>query len=545
MNRTPARLPSSSAVHVRRGTVGLLFALLLTALLAACLPPQTEEQPPITVTLSADGEVRQLTLPGGSTVQTALEAAGVTLGSLDRVSPPVYAVLAEGTEVIVTRVQEEYTTRTEPIPFRSYLLPNESMPAEEKRLIQAGQNGEQEVTTRIVYENGVKVSEVDLEPVVIKKPVDEILMVGVQNPFTTISIPGRLVYLTGGNAWLMEGSTANRRPLVASGDLDGRIFSLSPDGKWLLFSRKSTRPAEQEINTLWVVNLDADSPSPISLRVTNVVHFADWRPGEEYIIAYSTVEPRATAPGWQANNDLYLLPFDPKKGEPGTPEKTLETSSGGIYGWWGTTFAWSPDGQRLAYARPDSIGLVDIENKTLLPLVEITPLNTYADWAWVPGLAWGGDSRSLYFVNHAPPQGLTNAEESPLFDLQALSLNTGVNVPLASQTGMFAYPSCSAGETVNGEFSFKVAYLQAIFPQQSAASRYRLTVMDRDGSDLRQVFPPANQPGLEPQTPIWSPQPGSRLIAVLYEGNLWLIDATGGQSQQVTGDGLTSRLDWK
>lgn len=545
MNGTPARTHSSSAAYFPRGTVGLLLVLLLTAPLAACHPPQTEEAPPITVSVSADGEVQQLTLPAGSTVQEALEAAGVTLGSLDRVNPPVYAVLDDGAEVTVTRVQEEYTTHIEPIPFRSYLLPNESMPAEEKRLIQAGENGEQEVTTRTVYENGVKVSEVDLEPVILKKPVDEILMVGVQNPFTTISIPGRLAYLTGGNAWLMEGSTANRRPLVTSGDLDGRVFSLSPDGKWLLFSRKSARPADQETNTLWVVNVEAASASPIALRVANVVHFADWQPGEKYVIAYSTVEPRATAPGWQANNDLYLLPFDPEKGEPGAPTEVLETSSGGIYGWWGATFAWSPDGQRLAYARPDSVGLVDIENKTLLPLAEITPLNTYADWAWVPGLTWGSDSRALYLVTHAPSQGLTSPEESPLFDLQAVSLSTGVNVTLIPQTGMFAYPACSAGEEENGEFSYRVAYLQAIFPLQSASSRYRLAVMDRDGSDLEQVFPASTQAGLEPQTPVWAPEAGSDLIAVIYEGNLWIIDAASGQAQQVTGDGLTSRLDWK
>ncbi len=547
MNGIPGQTPQPSATHARRGTRGLLLPALLAALilLSACQPPQTEQQPPITVSVSADGATQQVSLPAGSTVQEALEAAGVTLGSLDRLSPPAYAVLSDGAEVTVTRVQEEYTTHTEPIPFRSYLLPNESMPAEEKRLIQAGENGEQEVTTRTVYENGVKVSEVNLEPVVLRKPVDEILMVGVQNPFTTISIPGRLAYLTGGNAWLMEGSTANRRPLVTSGDLDGRVFSLSPDGKWLLFSRKSARPAEQEINTLWVVKVDAASSSPISLRVANVVHFADWQPGEEYVIAYSTVEPRPTAPGWQANNNLHLLPFDPEKGGPGAPTEVLETSSGGIYGWWGTTFAWSPDGQRLAYARPDSVGLVDFDAKTLLPLVEITPLNTYADWAWVPGLAWGSDSRALYLAMHAPPQGLTSPEESPLFDLQAVSLSTGINVTLVPQTGMFAYPACSVGEEENGEFSYRLAYMQAVFPLQSASSRYRLVVMDRDGSDAKQIFPASTQAGLEPQTPVWAPEAGSDLIAVLYEGNLWIIDAASGQTQQVTGDGLTSRLDWK
>ena len=114
-------------------------------------------------------------------------------------------------------------------------------------------------------------------------------MVGVQSPFAPITIPGKLVYLTGGNAWIMEGSTLNRRPLVTTGDLDGYIFTLSPDEKLLLFSRKTKLPIDQEINTLWVVNTTTQNPSPVNLGVSNVVHFAAWQPGGNNMIAYSTV----------------------------------------------------------------------------------------------------------------------------------------------------------------------------------------------------------------------------------------------------------------
>ncbi len=522
---------------------GLILGLSI--LLAACQPPQVGQQPDILVNVTADGLTQSITLPAGSTVQTALDTAGVVLGSSDRISPPVYAVLNDGDEIVVARLREEYETISKTIPFERQELPNESMPAGESRLIQAGQNGESEATIRRVYEDGILTSETVVAETVIKQPVDEIIMVGVQNPFTTVSIPGKLVYLTGGNAWLMEGSTANRRPLVASGDLDGRVFSLSPDGRWLLFSRKSSRPSDQEINTLWMINIGAQAAIPIDLRVANIVHFADWQPGEEYIIAYSTVEPRATTPGWQANNDLYLLPFDVEKDESGLPTQVLESSSGGIYGWWGTDFFWSPDGKRLAYSRPDGIGLVDIENHALDSLMDITPLNTYSDWAWIPGLAWGSDSRTLYLVTHAPSVGLASAEESPYFDLEALSLSTGISAILSSQTGMFAYPVSSPLQDQGGENAYEIAFLQAIFPTQSASSRYRLAVMDRDGSESRLVFPSETQPGLEPQILAWAPEGGSRLIALLYEGNLWIIDVASGQAQQVTGDGLTSQIDWK
>jgi hypothetical protein len=178
-------------------------------------------------------------------------------------------------------------------------------------------------------------------------------------------------------------------------------------------------------------------------------------------------------------------------------------------------------------------------------LVEITPLNTFADWAWIPGLTWGGDSRTIYHVNHAESTGLANAEESPYFDLQVLSITTGVTATLSSQTGMFAYPAASTQHDQDGEKAFEIAFLQAIFPTQSAASRCRLIIMDRDGSDQRLMFPNESQPGLEPQSLAWAPDSSDRLIALLYEGNLWIIDVASGRTQQVTGDGLSSQIDWK
>jgi hypothetical protein len=35
------------------------------------------------------------------------------------------------------------------------------------------------------------------------------------------------------------------------------------------------------------------------------------------------------------------------------------------------------------------------------------------------------------------------------------------------------------------------------------------------------------------------------LMAILNNGNIWIINTNDGNAQQVTGDGLTSRIDWK
>ncbi len=538
MNLHPPRLPAC----FRPAALLLLAAVLL---LSACRSPQIDPQ--ITVTVNADGRTESVPLAAGSTVADALKVAGVKVNSLDRIEPPSYESLQQGDTIRLVRVEETFETRQVKVPFEQQVVRNESLPKGETRLLQPGASGLQEVTYRRVTEDGVEVQNLPFKTVVLQEAMPEILMVGAEASYAPLAIPGRIAYLVGGNAWLMEGSTAGRRPLVSSGDLDGRIFSLSPKGDWLLFTRKSDKPADQEINTLWAVSTSGINPRPIDLGVSNVVHFAAWVPGQVTVVSYSSVEPRSTAPGWQANNDLYTLDFG-ESGWVNSPEKIVEANSGGIYGWWGTSFAWSADGKRLAYARPDSVGLVDMKEGVFKPLLDITPLQTRSDWAWIPGLAWGSDQRTIYLVNHAPPPSLVGPEESPYFDLNILSLVNGASLHLAQQTGMFAYPAASPARQQGNELGYQVAYLQAIFPAQSEASRYRLVVMDRDGSNRRTLFPPPDAAGLEPQTPIWAPAPEGEAgiyLAVLYQGNLWLTSPSSGAASQVTGDGLISRIDWK
>jgi hypothetical protein len=323
---------------------------------------------------------------------------------------------------------------------------------------------------------------------------------------------------------------------------------LSPKADWLLFTRKSTKPLSEEINTLWVVSVTEKDARPITLRVSNVIHFASFVPTAVTTVAYSTVEPRAQAPGWQANNDLYYMKFS-ATGTLGKPALILDKNSGGIYGWWGTTFSWSPSGMSIAYSRPDGIGLVNLDDKVQVPLLDIVPLQTRADWTLIPGLAWGADGRSVFYVNHAPSSGLVSAEESPFYDLKSFSLANGSETRLVRESGMFAYPAVSALRVNGNEKFYFVSYLQAIFPEQSETSRYRLIVMDRDGSNRRALFPPEGSQGLEPQTVVWAPQPISAtegdFLGVVYQGNLWLVDVATGSAHQVTGDGQIVKIDWK
>ena len=236
-------------------------------------------------------------------------------------------------------------------------------------------------------------------------------------------------------------------------------------------------------------------------------------------------------------------------GNLGVREKIIDANTGGVYGWWGTNFLWSPVGNLLAYSRPDSIGIVSFKDKTLKPLISISPLQTHSDWALIPGLSWGANGRNLYYVSHAPPPGLVNPEESPNFNLNSYSFDLETSIAVVQQTGMFAYPITSTIRQVGIEQSFFIAFLQSLTPIQSGSSGYKLMVMDRDGSNRRVLFPKPGSPGLSPQTPLWAPSPISfeegDFIGIIYQGNLWLIDAATGKEHQVTEDGLIQKIEWK
>lgn len=500
------------------------------------------------VEIDVDGIIQSVDVPAGSTIADALDAAGITLEGKDRSEPAPGILVSADTQALVVRVEERIETEQEVIPFEVVRQPTENLPAGQEKLLQAGKNGLREITSVRVFENGNEISFSEVSSIDLEEPINEIILVGVQTSIAPVEVPSPLVYISDGNAWVMDQSTANRSLLVSTGDLDGRIFTLSENGNWLLFTR--AEEDEDLINSLWTVNLESPDDSLIGLDTYNVIHYADWVPGIEPRFAFSSVEPRLSAPGWQANNDLELKIFS-ENGWTSRVNLLQETNYGGVYGWWGTDFMFSPDGDFVAYASPDQVGIIPYEEAEKVPFLEIIPYKTQGDWAWMPGISVGPLGNVIFTVNHASLDDSPVAEESPVFDLVAVPLTGGGTQTLVVDVGMFAYPLASpVTAKPTGEASYQVAYLQAVFPEQSATSNYRVSVMDRDGSNQEAIFPPLDRPGLEPSSGwgAWSPiaglESGYYPLAVIYEGNIWILEPETGYAWQVTGDGRVQGLDW-
>ena len=509
----------------------------------------------ITVYIFADNKEVQVKIVSGSTIQEALKTAQISLSDLDKVEPSLYTVLTEESQVRIIRIKEEFYIKQVVLPFEHQELRNEALPEGESRLSQPGINGLEEISYRRVFEDDIEVSNTQMKLVVVKAAIPEVVMIGSRSTFTPFKIPGRIAYLSAGNAWVIESSTDNRRCVVCTGDLDGRIFSLSKNGEFLLFTRFSK--LEKTINSLWVASLKSNPPQLIDLGVENVVHFAEFDPGSSFV-AYSTTEWRETSPGWQANNDLYELAVS-ESSLAGSPQMVIEANTGGVYGWWGINYSWAPYQLRLLYSRPDGIGIIDNRNGTKISILDISSYQSGGNWAWVPGAAWSPDGNVVYTVNHKSIKDISTAE-SQEFDLIAIPLMDGKPVILVKNTGMFAYPEPSpmnqkinfivnASGIILDQNAFSVAYLQAIFPEQSETSGYKLFIIDRDGSNKRSLFPEEGAIGLEPQRVVWSPasvgSAGDYSIALIYNGDIWTIDVGTGVAQQITGDRLTSRIDWR
>ncbi len=519
----------------------ILPAILLALIASACVPTGQEA---VHVILVVDGQERALSFDEAITVGQVLSWEDITLNPDDRVSPPEFTTITEGMVITVVRVVVEHPCERVPIPFDTITAYNEGLPPGERRLAQAGRNGEREVCYRVVYEDGVETERTVISDVVVREPQDEIYWEGPE-PLASVSIEGTLAYISNGNAWIMRGNSGAKRPLTDTGDLDGHVFALSPEGDRLIFTRMAPEDQRPEFfNDLWIIlDTTEQEPEPIELIPDNVL-YAEWVPGVDMGIAYSTAEGRPGAPGWRAYNDLYVMVLDEDTAEVLNVYNLLPASAGCLYGWWGTTFKWSPDGEQVAFSCADGVGLV--ENGDMLRLLDFPVYATYeASWAWVPTLSWSPDGNALLTTVHGPPFGNEPPEESPIFNVVVVDADGEFRVTLAEQAGIWAAPQFSPlVEDEHGVLIGHIAYLQARDPLNSVSpdAEYELVIADRDGSNRRVIFPEPDQPGLSPQTVAWSPS--GRQVALIYQGNLWIIDITDGRARQLTVDGAASSPQW-
>ncbi|MEM7112835.1 MAG: ubiquitin-like domain-containing protein [Chloroflexota bacterium] len=521
----------------------LLVTLLLLSACSQSLPDTIREtRAPLTVTLDVDGEQQTVTTVA-TTVREVLEEADVILNDIDEVIPPPFTPVADNLIITVVRVTESLEIIPQSIPFGRKIVRNETMEADDPPLIiQTGKTGLQEQTVRIVFRDGLETERFTTQVTVIEPARDEIMMVGIGAAQGNVNFSGLLAYVSGGQSLILRGSTAFPEQINTGGNLDGRVFRLSPSGEQLLYTRIISNTGRFN-NSLWVISTEPQArPRPLGIR--NVL-WADWDPTAVSLpkIAYTTAAPTDLPPGWEANNDLWLGEVVRDETADFEPTQLIE-SYPATYGWWGGNFAWSPQGRRIAYSYANEIGVIDTEARSVAArrteLQRFTEYNTLSDWVWVPTLSWSANGRYLAFTNH----GSTDPEEL-LFDSWVVDAESGLGGQFVTQSGMWSHLhwSTTITPTLNNS---QIAFLKATDPLNSQRSSYTLWLMDGDGSNSRQVYPPQGENSRFPreqQAVVWGPT--GQDLAFIFNDALHIMNIETGEAFPITqDDAVSSHPTW-
>jgi uncharacterized protein YabE (DUF348 family) len=140
------------------------------------------------VRVNVDGRTVVVQTPKAS-VGDVLQAAGIDLGSLDRVNISLGDVVANGTVITVNRVAEKIMTERSQLPAPVERMDDPQMERGESRVVRAGTPGEAERQFEVTFVDGRPNGRVLLSSLVVRNPVSRLIAFG------TVSTVSR-----GGNA---------------------------------------------------------------------------------------------------------------------------------------------------------------------------------------------------------------------------------------------------------------------------------------------------------------------------------------------------------
>lgn len=135
------------------------------------------------VTVTADGKTSNLLVPEGNIVES-LENAGFVIGEEDILDVSRDSDVWDSMSVTVKRVTYGEETEEASIAYDSVTENSEKLELGETKIKTEGKNGKKLITKRCKYIDGKKVSEKVTGTKVIKKPVDEVILVGIKNVAT-------------------------------------------------------------------------------------------------------------------------------------------------------------------------------------------------------------------------------------------------------------------------------------------------------------------------------------------------------------------------
>jgi 3D (Asp-Asp-Asp) domain-containing protein len=148
------------------GSFGLTaaLALLLTVGVTAQQAPANSAGPTsLKVTITVDGETRELETTASKTVSELLAEHKIAFGNDDRCTVPTTSALTDGLKLTITRVRVETVTEKTPIPFTTHEVLSPELRVGAKIVKIPGKDGEKAITYRDYYKDGKRTERTKLD----------------------------------------------------------------------------------------------------------------------------------------------------------------------------------------------------------------------------------------------------------------------------------------------------------------------------------------------------------------------------------------------
>jgi len=131
----------------------------------------------VNVEVAVDGKQLKV-LSAEDTIEKMFDAENIVVDEYDKVSPSKQTTLKDGIKVAITRVKIDLVKQTQVLDFAIVQKPDDNMEKGMTKLLQDGQKGEKQITTKIVYEDGKEIARQVVSEVVTKHPVQKIIAAG-------------------------------------------------------------------------------------------------------------------------------------------------------------------------------------------------------------------------------------------------------------------------------------------------------------------------------------------------------------------------------
>lgn len=131
----------------------------------------------VNVEVAVDGKQLQVKT-AEENVENMLSTEGIKFKEDDKISPSLESKIADGLKVGIVRVEVQNLTESKPIEFATVIQKDDNMANTETKTLQAGEQGQKEITTKIVYEDGKEVERKVVGEKVVKEPVNKVMLQG-------------------------------------------------------------------------------------------------------------------------------------------------------------------------------------------------------------------------------------------------------------------------------------------------------------------------------------------------------------------------------